>query len=153
MWSIIWYVWNHYHLQHTQICCYNIFIYCVIICIYMCFFEYSPGFHWPPYWYFPATDPRWIWISLSTSKRHLDIMGDTSKEFVSLGNLLSARFALLCLVALVHGVFWLVSCLNSVVFLSRYWFPITSVMFFMVHLGCTPPQCILKIKQCWHDDN
>ena len=52
---------------------------------------------------------RWVWISLSSSKRSMEnIMGDSGRPFVVMGNLLSARFALLALVALVSGVFWMV---------------------------------------------
>jgi len=35
-------------------------------------------------------------------------MGDLTNAAVRLGNLLSARFALLCLIALVNGCFWMV---------------------------------------------
>ena len=53
--------------------------------------------------------PRWIWISLSSTKRHIDIMGDPSSPSVAMGNLLSARFALLCLVAICCSqAFWMV---------------------------------------------
>ena len=52
---------------------------------------------------------RFVWISRSTSKRSMDnVMGDLSSPWVRLGNLLSARFALLCLVAVVAGCFWCV---------------------------------------------
>lgn len=45
MCAFIWYVWNHYHLQHTQICCYNIFILCNYIYVYICvFFWIQSGF-------------------------------------------------------------------------------------------------------------
>lgn len=70
-----------------------------------------------------ASRPRWIWISLSTTKRHIDIMGDPSSPSVALGNLLSARFALLCLVAICCSkAFWMVPVkkFSTIVLFKRF---------------------------------
>lgn len=65
-----------------------------------------------------ALSLRWIWISRSGSKRSTDnILGDEGREFVALGNLLAARFALLALLALVMGCFWLVTWLMCACYL------------------------------------
>ena len=42
-----------------------------------------------------------------------NIMGDDRVPFVALGNLLSARFALLILVALVRKCYWMVTWHNT----------------------------------------
>ena len=55
---------------------------------------------------------RWVWLSRSSSKRSKeDVLGDLSRPFVALGNMLSARFALLALVAVVCQCYWIVSWL------------------------------------------
>lgn len=41
---------------------------------------------------------NWVWISCSTHLRHLSILGDERVDFVLKGNIIAARFALLCLV-------------------------------------------------------
>lgn len=43
----------------------------------------------------------WVWISCSTHLRHLSILGDERVDFVLKGNIIAARFALLCLVSIV----------------------------------------------------
>ena len=49
---------------------------------------------------------RFVWISTATSKRHVNVEGDLSKQFVAQGNMMSVRFMLLALVAMAHGIFW-----------------------------------------------
>ena len=58
--------------------------------------------------------PRFVWISTATSKRHLNVEGDESRDFVRKGNMLSVRFVLLAFVALVHSVFWVVPYQHTV---------------------------------------
>lgn len=36
----------------------------------------------------------------------MNVEGDLSKQFVAQGNMMSVRFMLLALVAMVHGIFW-----------------------------------------------
>ncbi|CAK9007833.1 WD_REPEATS_REGION domain-containing protein, partial [Durusdinium trenchii] len=51
----------------------------------------------------------WVWIASSTTKRHsseFGILGDDRIPSVSMGNCISARCALLIMVAIVRGIYW-----------------------------------------------
>ena len=52
---------------------------------------------------------RWVFMSTSSTKRHIDIMGTETSEVVQTANTLVARFVLLTLVAVCRGCFWVVA--------------------------------------------
>lgn len=52
---------------------------------------------------------RWVWMASSTTKRttvSYGIMGNEAVASVAAGNCIAARVALLCMVAIVRGIFW-----------------------------------------------
>ena len=58
-----------------------------------------------------SSNLRWVFMSTSSTKRHIDIMGSDKSEAVQTANTLVARFVLLTLVAVCRGCFWVVAWL------------------------------------------
>ncbi|CAL1127789.1 unnamed protein product [Cladocopium goreaui] len=69
----------------------------------------------------------WVWMASSTTKRttvSYGIMGNEAVPSVAAGNCIAARVALLCMVAIVRGIFWCAeqpgtSCLKDCPYISH----------------------------------
>ena len=61
----------------------------------------------------PPAQPSWVWISAgSTKRREVGVMGDETMSGVRAANCICARFALLALTAVIHGIYWCVTHLQ-----------------------------------------
>ena len=79
-----------------------------------------------------------VFLSLGTSKRNVQVMGDTTKQCVVDSNLCLSRFSLLCLLATARGAYWaceqpISSCLRQTPYFD-FLMEIKAVPAFLVRL-------------------